>query len=447
MRKIVLDGILGLCVGDACGVPVEGSQRIERDIKPVKDMIGYGTYFQPPGTWSDGTSMTLATLDSLCNGLDYDDLMQKFIAWYEDAKYTAYDEVFDIGNVTRKALRNYDGTKAAFECGGTRERDNGNGSLMRILPIIYYLRGRYTDGSYLTNEGYEIVHKLSSMTHAHPISQIACGLYVSMAIFYLDVSMAQNEQESIRAAFRYYRKNPQFRGWIERFQCIEDLQEVISLRRENVRNSGYVVDTLEAALWSFLTTDNYQECILKAVNLGGDSDTVAAIAGGLAGLKYGLEQIPKKWLSQIAKKKEILIICNSMQKRLLKSEMAVFENSIDYLRAKVGENVCHWHSGEAVSENVFHYSYAIYEQPVYDLMENILPHSLFMSGNYQEVIRKSGYKSAEEAAEEIENADMELCSAVLTDFVRRERLTQGYWNHVVENGDLYRALIRLKHLV
>lgn len=447
MRNTVLDGIMGLCIGDACGVPVEGSTKNERKVKPVMDMIGYGTYFQPPGTWSDDTSMTLATLDSLCLGLNYDDMMNRYIDWYRNASYTAYDEVFDIGNVTRKALFNFEENKPAYECGLGRERDNGNGSLMRCLPIVYYVRGQYTDGVYLTDEGFEIVHKLSRMTHAHPISQIACGLYISLALFFLDASAPANGQEALRAAFRYYRKHPAFKGWIERFQRLEDLTEVEALPEKEIESTGYVVDTLLAALWSVYTTDNYRDCVLRAVNLGGDSDTVAAVAGGLAGLRYGYEAIPQKWRETLAKRDAIERLCGEYNRICLQKEMGIFETSIDYLRGKIGKSVCEWKGEDALTENVYHFSYPAYEQPIYELMENLIPHSLFFCSDYAKVFERKGFSSIENVTDALKTADVELCCAILSEYARNERFEEGYWNRISENGNLYAVLCKLKELL
>ena len=152
MKDKILGGILGLAVGDALGVPVEFQSRESLRRNPVTDMRGYGTHNQPPGTWSDDTSLTLCLLDSLekkCDEQwaivgdlpkpDYTDIMHKFLSWAYKGKYTAHNEVFDIGIATRKALQRFrDGTEP-LRCGGTSEQDNGNGSLMRMLPIVFYL--------------------------------------------------------------------------------------------------------------------------------------------------------------------------------------------------------------------------------------------------------------------------------------------------------------------
>lgn len=140
-NNIVLDSIMGFVVADALGVPVEFKSREELKANPVKDIREYGTYSQPKGTWSDDSSMTLATLDSIRSnkGIDYRDMMERFSAWALYGDYTPYDEVFDMGIATRKAIFAYEYGKAPLKCGGRGKDDNGNGSLMRMIPILAYV--------------------------------------------------------------------------------------------------------------------------------------------------------------------------------------------------------------------------------------------------------------------------------------------------------------------
>jgi ADP-ribosylglycohydrolase len=154
MANMYLDGIMGLVVGDALGVPVEFEEREELRARPVKFMEGYGTYELPAGSWSDDSSMALATLDSLRNGYNPDDIMQKFVAWSENGEYTPYGECFDIGTGTSDAIWRYMQNKDIHTCGGRKESDNGNGSLMRILPICLYC----VDKDFETEEAVRKVH-------------------------------------------------------------------------------------------------------------------------------------------------------------------------------------------------------------------------------------------------------------------------------------------------
>ena len=143
MEEKILGGIFGLCTADSVGVPFEFRSRESLARAPVTDMCGYGTYNQPAGTWSDDTSMTLCLLDSLSKGLDYTDIMQRFLLWLDKAKYTPHNEVFDVGRTSREAIFRFTQGVLPLRCGGASEHDNGNGALMRILPLVFYLHSRF----------------------------------------------------------------------------------------------------------------------------------------------------------------------------------------------------------------------------------------------------------------------------------------------------------------
>lgn len=357
--------MLGHAVGDALGVPVEFCEREELDENPVTDMMGWGSYPVPEGCWSDDTSMALATLDSLKNGkIDYDEIMENFIAWCTRDEYTPTGEMFDIGKTCMTAIRNYLATdgKPALECGLTDERSNGNGSLMRIHPMALYL---YYKGV-PREEAIEIIHNTSAITHAHPRSKVACGIYSCILWELMDKHNKYAVFMGLNKARKYYnlRVDDEEKRWIrkilsypelsiyERNQLLEllwlgiDVKETKGVSadcteddcfannllikrlarmyydqncigkykpvtREEISSTGYVVDTLEAAIWCILTTYSYKECVLKAVKLGGDTDTIAAIAGGLAGALYGLDSIPREWLDALKKREYIEEMCES----------------------------------------------------------------------------------------------------------------------------------------
>ena len=311
LRKQIQDGILGLAVGDALGVPVEFRNREGLKQQPVTGMRAYGTHHQPAGSWSDDTTMTLCTLESLTKGVDYDDMMDRFCRWVDEGYMTPHGKLFDIGRTTLHALRLYSSGTPALQCGGTDVRDNGNGSLMRILPAIFYLRREYGAACMEKAEAFTLIHNLSRLTHAHPISQMACGLYCDMANGLMNgKNLAEAVNHAVLTKERWYGKQEEFSSWLAKFDFI-NAEMLAALPEEAIKSSGYVVDTLQAALWCLLTTHSYHECVLKAVNLGSDTDTVAAVAGGLAGILYGTESIPQNWLRVLAKKEEIVRLCNA----------------------------------------------------------------------------------------------------------------------------------------
>jgi len=311
-----LSGILGLAVADALGVPVEFMEREALDKNPVVDMRSYGTYNKPAGVWSDDTSMTLCLMDSLSRGLNYDDIMSNFLTWYKDGSFTADGETFDVGITTCQALTRFENGTPALECGGCEEYDNGNGSLMRILPLLVYLRSVYGE-DFLENgrieEAFTVIHNISSLTHAHKRSQVACGIYIAIASMILDgYGLEKAVQQGISKAFTFYRRLDRgpgsFTEELSHFSRLES-DSFKNIPVEEIRSDGYVVSSLEASLWCLLNTKSYRECVLRAVNLGDDTDSVAAIAGGLAGLEYGHEEIPQVWLETIARREYLEDSC------------------------------------------------------------------------------------------------------------------------------------------
>ena len=290
----IYDGIMGLVVGDAVGVPYEFKGR---DSFKAKTITGYGTYNQPVGTWSDDSSMTLATVESLASlgRISLDHIMRNFYNWLNFGDFTPYGKVFDVGNTTKAAIYRYENGTSPIECGGTSIMDNGNGSLMRILPLAFVDCSDYD------------IYKVSALTHGHFISQFACFLYIRIAKSLLS---GWEIPDAIEEAMTHIPGH--LSGVFERFTMIG------SYSRDKIKSTGYVLDSLEAALWCLLKTYNYKECILTAVNLGGDTDTIAAIAGGLAGIYYGVSDyrgIPQEWIDQIARKDYIKDLCKAFENK------------------------------------------------------------------------------------------------------------------------------------
>jgi len=295
----IKDGIIGFIVGDALGVPVEFESRNELQKNPVVSMREYGTYNQPKGTWSDDTSMTLATMTSIINkkAIDYEDIMDEFCRWNNYGEYTnSQSKQFDIGITTSIALSNYDEEgMSALKSGCDGDRSNGNGSLMRVLPLAY-----------IKNIDYETIENISSLTHAHERSKIACVLYVEIAKSMLenDLTIPEHVFNSCDKIKEYYR------------DCDEliHFQRIFDNELDDINGKGYVVYTLECVIHCLLTTDNYKDAVLKAVNIGEDTDTNAAICGGLAGIYYGYSSIPIDWINSINKIDEVHSLCEKYDK-------------------------------------------------------------------------------------------------------------------------------------
>ena len=304
----VENGIIGFVVGDTMGVPVEFNSREKLLLNPVTEMLEYGTHNMPRGCWSDDTSMTLVTMDSIikCKEINTNDMADRFIKWYRNEEYTATGIMFDIGTTTRQALVKYQrGIDIASKCGGEREYDNGNGSLMRMLPIAYYC---YLKGLEDT-EILKIVKEVSGITHRHPISILGCYIYVRLAIELLKgKELLQAYQEIKKLDYSYFTEDT-----IYKYERI--LNNNIGLYNINeISSNGYIVSTLEAVIWALINSKSFNETIIKAINLGEDTDTVGACVGGLAGIYYGIENINQKWKDDILRYDYIINMCNEFEK-------------------------------------------------------------------------------------------------------------------------------------
>lgn len=270
--KTLRDGLYGLAVGDALGVPVEF---YERGTYKVTKMEGYGSWDQPPGTFSDDTSMTLATAYAIKEkkSIDLEAIMENFVDWLKNGKFTPDKNCFDVGRTTAKAIETYIETGSLEKSSQVDQRSNGNGSLMRILPLIF------------TDANDEDIAKVSALTHGHEISIEGCLIYVYIGREILKGRELKDILKDLKVSETY-----------ERLKILDQLEE------KDIKSTGYVVYSLEASLWCLLKSSSYEEALLKAVNLGDDTDTIGAISGGLAGLIYGYESIPKNWIDTLRAK-------------------------------------------------------------------------------------------------------------------------------------------------
>ena len=291
--------LFGIAIGDALGVPVEFMSRKHLQANPVVEMREYGTHHQPAGTWSDDSAMSFLLVEQLIEGYDIERLGKKFCQWYQYNYWTPHGEIFDIGVATRNALDKVAKGISALESGECDDYSNGNGSLMRILPLAIYLQDKPIDQRFC------ITKEVSGITHSHIRSVIGCFFAVEFVIQLLkskDKCDAYYEAQNI---VRDYLHLIDIKSTeIELYNRIL-FDDISRIPEQDIYASGYVLHTLEASLWAFLTTDNFKEAVLKAVNLGNDADTVGAITGGMAGLFYGVEQIPEEWINQLARTKDI----------------------------------------------------------------------------------------------------------------------------------------------
>jgi ADP-ribosylglycohydrolase len=307
----IQSALFGVAIGDALGVPHEFSPPETLRDNPVNDMVGYGTYNLPAGTWSDDSSLTFCLAESLCSGYNTDHMGELFVKWYYQDYWTATGEVFDIGIGTRNALYKIkNGTKAEL-AGGREENDNGNGSLMRILPLVFAIK------DLPIKERFERTKHVSSITHGHIRAVMACFYYLEFAKQLIEGKTKFDIYRALQTSIPlFFTEIGIDQSEIEHFNRLLKAN-IADLSLSEIRSGGYVIETIEACIWCILTSENYKEAVLKAVNLGHDTDTTAAVTGGLAGLLYGFDAIPFKWINALARKSDIEELVERVEKNVL----------------------------------------------------------------------------------------------------------------------------------
>lgn len=314
-------GILGVLIGDALGLPVQFNDRSWFSKHPVSTMIGNGVFNKPLGSWSDDGSLTLALASSLSEGYDLEGIMKEFEAWLFYGKYTQDGQAYDMGQTTMNAIMNYHRGVPVSKCGGKTYYDNGNGSLMRILPLVFYLRSRY--GKYFTQkpQAMSIIHEVSALTHGHELAKMSCGIYLSIANELCNGEpLRKGIEQGIQKAILYYSSDPIFKKVNNEYDRLQDIESFSKLSSKQIGSSGFVKDTLEASIWCLLNTSTYQEAVLMAVNLGNDTDTTAAVCGGLAALSY--DTLPTDWINAIHGIEQVNSICTSLEIQMDKTKAA-----------------------------------------------------------------------------------------------------------------------------
>lgn len=310
----ITTALLGLSVADAIGVPVEFQSREELDQHPVTDIRGYGTYNQPPGYFSDDSSLAFGLAESLAKGsFDLRDQAVRLINYKTHGYWTPADEVFDIGRTTslaidRLAVLLREGKTADLPHLHRRatEQDNGNGALMRVFPLYAYLRDRPV------GEWMAPIWQHSALTHGHVRSACCCFLYLRFCHHLLLTGRKHTALQTARRELLDFLAVANLP--LAELDALATLikADFSSLARTQVQGSGYVVQSLEAALWATFNGESYREVVLLAVNLGRDTDTTACIAGAPAALHYGADAIPADWLAALARRDDIISLGNRL---------------------------------------------------------------------------------------------------------------------------------------
>ena len=283
--------LLGLAIGDAIGTTVEFQPR--GSFTPVTDMVGGGVFRLKAGQWTDDTSMALCLAHSLleCQGFDPNDQMNKYQQWRVNGYMSSNGRCFDIGTTVSEALAHYAATHQSF-AGSTHPLAAGNGSLMRLAPVVLFYHPDKQSVVHYAGES-------SRTTHGAQECIDACGYYASL----LSAALDGQTKDQILSSDSYHAQTAKIAAIQKGSYRAKEEKEI--------RGTGYVVDSLEAALWCFNQSDSYAQAVLLAANLGDDADTTAAICGQLAGAFYGLQGIPSAWRERVYWSEEILSLADS----------------------------------------------------------------------------------------------------------------------------------------
>lgn len=308
MNNLNKDILLGTAIGDALGLPI---QFLEREVvakNPITTMEGLDQFNIPAGTWSDNTSLSFCLAESLCNGYDLNDIINKFTKWMYEDYWTPANETFDINYINYFAIVNLRNNGSPHVAGIDNKRGNRDGSLMRILPLVPYILNMEEENRF------RIIKEISSLTYRHSRSILACIALCEFAIQYINLQSVEEAYQAMQQTILQLLKRDMFIEEGIPFERLTGLsyEEFKTIALKDIHSTEYVIDTLEASLWCIFNTTSYKDAVLKAVNLGDDANTVGAITGGLAGIIYGYDTIPSEWLEVLAKKDDIIELANKL---------------------------------------------------------------------------------------------------------------------------------------
>jgi len=290
--------LLGLAAGDALGTTLEF--RLPGSFEPIRDMVGGGPFHLKPGQWTDDTSMALCLAESLVEreGFDPVDQLERYLNWYRNGHLSSTGKCFDIGGTVRSALLRFERTREPY-CGSTDPNTAGNGSIMRLAPIPLFFARRPLDAIERSGDN-------SRTTDGALTAVVACRYLGALIVGALnEVRKEDLLGDHYCPVPRYWQSKPLTR----------EVARIVSgsFKRKNppeMKGTGYVVDSLEAALWAFYKSISFEEGCLLAVNLGDDADTTGAVYGQLGGAFYGEKGIPERWLSKLSQRQLIESFAN-----------------------------------------------------------------------------------------------------------------------------------------
>lgn len=439
------DGMFGLCVGNALGLPGRRLSRDKLSESPITSMTGGGPLGQLAGTWSYDASFAICLLASMASPLDgvnYQDVMDRFWQCCRGRRYLAFNSLFDVDDTIRSAIYKKPSGGNPIFYGGTDELDATSGCLARCFPLVWHLQSQYGFDFNNVPEAHSTILNLCSLTHRHPRCFIATGIYLSIAFRLLsDMPLSIAVPYGIHEAADYYAsRGGVFQRELPLFERIIN-GKLIGLPEYEINTSYQVVDTLEAALWALVNTESYADCVLRAVNLGVNGDTLGAVAGSLAGLYYGLESIPPSWLSALVCSDRIDNLCAHYLCHEIKSCTDRLTRFLPFLEKATAESVCTLREDMNVE-----FPAIIYCDELLHFVE-AFNRSSMGNYNYKQITQEyRDYLTPERIIATIAAGDFNLVTAILTATIRTERFQPGVWINAIEKKIFHRCILRLQEL-
>lgn len=305
----VKEGVLGCAIGDALGTITKDQKRDYLLEHPVLKMIPCIKRGLPKGAWGDSTSLAIATTYAITKrGLNYDYIAENCVSWFTSNRFCSVGESFGIGKTTLKSLVRFTQRQnPAYECGEATLSDNGNSSLKMMLPLVYY----FTANKEANEKIYDAIKKVCSITHRHQISVCACYIYVYYIMFLLNGNNKYAAIKKLKSLDYSMFGN----ATLKYFSRIL-VGNIYELDIDEIKSSSFVVDTLECILWCFIKSENYKDCIIATTNIGGDTASIGALTGTIAGIYYGTNKIPSDWYENVRKKDYLTEISEEYERYL-----------------------------------------------------------------------------------------------------------------------------------
>lgn len=306
---LLFQSLTAVALGDALGLPIQFEKRENLLENPVDTMKPSAAFNLPQGTWSDDTSLSIASLLSLAMGFNLHDLMTRYSQWYHFGEYTPFGKSFGVGKTTAEAISRFDKGTPPEKCGGIGEMDNGNGALMRMMPLAFFILTDHQNYQF-NDEVAQTIHEYTETTHRHPRSLVASGILTNVIIRIIQNPNKYAMLRAVNEALDYYKGKDAFAAQTPYFKQLGDAS-FLRQPSANIQASPYVVDTLNTSFWCLMNSEQYFVAVKRAVNFGSDADTIGSITSMLASLLYAPVTFPVNWLRDLKGRDQIRVAVSS----------------------------------------------------------------------------------------------------------------------------------------